>query len=321
MGAAGSVFTFNGAVASTLPTNGTIYVSGGGGIGVTGQISTATLTATGTASVAGALSVGTGGTSTSTSTLNLNVGTNAGGNDQAANIYLARNGSAQWGIGLNDINNAQPGITFQLPGSGGQKVAWLINGVEKMKFDQNSLLTTVGAITMSGTLTGASTFATAATFSSTLGVTGAFTPSQTAGIVGTTTNNSVNAGGVGEYTSSLVALGSAVSLTTATAANVTTISLTAGDWDVEANVNFNDAAATVTVTTAGISTTTATLPTDGSEAYSGVLLVTGTAKDSITLPRKRISISGTTTVYLVASQTFSLGTASAYGAITARRVR
>ena len=71
----------------------------------------------------------------------------------------------------------------------------------------------------------------------------------------------------------------------------------------------------------GLTTTTATLPTDGTEAYSAVLLTTGTGTDSITLDRKRINVSGTTTVYLVGQATFSVGTAGGFGSLTARRVR
>jgi hypothetical protein len=63
------------------------------------------------------------------------------------------------------------------------------------------------------------------------------------------------------------------------------------------------------------------MPSDGTEVPSAIQLTTATAKDGITLPRKRISISSTTTVCLEAQQTFSAGSAAAYGSITARRVR
>ena len=152
-------------------------------------------------------------------------------------------------------------------------------------------------------------------------ITVTFTPGQTGGIVGTTTNNSVQAGSVGESVSSLIASGSAVSLTTATAANVTSISLTAGDWDVGGNVNFNETTSTVTARTAGISSTSATLPNDGTEGYCGVQSTVTTESNTITLTRKRFSLSGTTTIYLVGSATFSAGTCAEFGAIYARRVR
>jgi len=143
--------------------------------------------------------------------------------------------------------------------------------------------------------------------------------------VGVTGASNAAAGSVGEFVSALVAVGSAVSLTTATAKNVASISLTAGDWDVEGNVNFTGGSATTAaggLFSTGISTSTGALPTDGSEVPVAVPPVTTTSfLANGTLPRKRISISSTTTVYLVAEATFSAGTVGAYGAITARRER
>ena len=55
------------------------------------------------------------------------------------------------------------------------------------------------------------------TYSSTgLSVAGSVTPSQTAGIVGTTTNNNASSGAVGEFISSDITSGSAITLTTTT---------------------------------------------------------------------------------------------------------
>jgi hypothetical protein len=146
-------------------------------------------------------------------------------------------------------------------------------------------------------------------------------PAWSTGLPGVTTNSNAASGKVGEYVSSLVAVGSATSFTTATAKNVTSISLTAGDWDVYGNINFTEGSATVTVRTAGISATSATLPTDGSEVENGTLTTVTSGKMSITLPTKRISIASTTTIYLVGSTTFSAGTSSGYGFIGARRAR
>jgi len=145
--------------------------------------------------------------------------------------------------------------------------------------------------------------------------------SVAASVVGTTAAGNATAGYVGEFVNSLVASGSPVSLTTATPANVTSISLTAGDWDVEGNINFSASSATVTGTQGGISTTTASLPTDGSEVYSGVQVTLLSEKDSVSMPRKRINVSSTTTVFLVAQSTFSAGSVGAFGTINARRVR
>lgn len=147
------------------------------------------------------------------------------------------------------------------------------------------------------------------------------TPSGSSAIPGTVTNDSATAGYVGEFVSSLVAVGSPVSLTTNTAANVTSISLTAGDWDVQGNVNFTGTSATITAGQGGISSTSATLPTDGSEVYDGLLTTTTTDTSSISLPRKRMSLAATTTVYMVAKKVFSAGTVVAFGSLNARRVR
>lgn len=139
---------------------------------------------------------------------------------------------------------------------------------------------------------------------------------------GTATNDSAASGFAGELITASVASGSAVSLTTATEANVTSISLTAGDWDVHGLVAFAPAGGTtLTSMHAAISTTSATLPTAGTEGYvyagnqgtgNPVALSTGT---------KRISIASTTTVYLVARSAFGVSTMAAYGEINARRVR
>lgn len=121
------------------------------------------------------------------------------------------------------------------------------------------------------------------------------------------------------YVTSAIASGSAVSLTTATAANVTSISVPAGTWFISGNINFSAASATVTGTSGGISSTTGTLPTDGTEVYSGVQVTLLSETDSVTLPPKRFVLGSTTTVYLVAKSTFSAGSVGAYGSITAQQ--
>lgn len=140
-------------------------------------------------------------------------------------------------------------------------------------------------------------------------------------LVGTTTNDSAASGSVGEFVSSTVSSGSAVSLTSATSANVTSISLTAGDWDVwGSEVLTNTGAGSSNQEIAGISTTSATLPTPP----VGYALLQGTVGSagivSLNIPTQRISIASTTTVYLVANVTFT-GSFTAYGYINARRKR
>ena len=134
-------------------------------------------------------------------------------------------------------------------------------------------------------------------------------------------NVAAGAGEIGELIDSPIAVGSAVSLTSATAANVTSITLTPGSWLVHGHVNLSAGSATRTAASAGISTTTATLPTDGSEVTSGIQTTTTTHKDGITLQPKQVLVAAGTTqvVYLVASATFSAGTVAAYGQISAIR--
>lgn len=138
---------------------------------------------------------------------------------------------------------------------------------------------------------------------------------------GTQTTDNAPSGILGEIISSAVAVGSAVSLSNNTPANVTSISLTAGDWDVEGNVNFTESSATVTGRQGCVNSTSATMSSDGTEVYCGTVTTTTSETNSTTLPRKRISIAATTTVYLVAKAGFSAGTVTAFGSITARRVR
>lgn len=147
--------------------------------------------------------------------------------------------------------------------------------------------------------------------------------------VGTSTNNNAPAGYVGEFVTATVAVGSAVSLTTATTANVTSISLTAGDWDVTGQIDFNLSGTTGTLFQGGTSLTSATLPTQpgGSGLGTDSLFVmpipvtTLTAVMTCDCNAVRVSLAATTTVYLTAQATFSVGTVSAFGTIRARRVR
>lgn len=138
---------------------------------------------------------------------------------------------------------------------------------------------------------------------------------------GTTTNDDAGGGFMGEYVSSTIASGSAVSVTTATTTNVTSISMTAGDWDVSAVGKFNLTAASASLFSVGVSTTSATLP--GDDAYVQKPLITSvlTSTYADTTPVVRLSLASTTTVYLVVRSTFSVGTETAYGTIRARRVR
>ena len=147
------------------------------------------------------------------------------------------------------------------------------------------------------------------------------TPSQTAGIVGTTTGNNANAGSVGEFISSSVLIGAAVPLTSGTPANITSISLTAGDWDVSGTVGSTLGVATNTTAYVGsVSTTSATQAANQSQFLLSAAFNVG-AGQNIPTGTARLSLATTTTVYLVTTAFFTGGTLSAYGYISGRRRR
>lgn len=161
----------------------------------------------------------------------------------------------------------------------------------------------------------------------TLAVTGAITPSQSAGLVGTTTSNNANAGSYGEYLSSTVTSGGAVSLTSTTAANVTSLSLTPGDWEVYINASFVGGTLTTVLSgIAGISTTSATLDFTTPGKYSVFPAANSTIFQSseslnVLVGPYRLSLSTTTTTYFVCRGDFSTSTMSCYGILSARRMR
>lgn len=142
--------------------------------------------------------------------------------------------------------------------------------------------------------------------------------------LGTSTNDNATAGNIGEVISSSIPAGSAVSLTTGVQANVTSISLTAGDWDVWANVAFLPAASTVTtVWASAVSTTSATIPVGPNGGaftqYTGFSITGGSYFTPV--GTVRISLASTTTVFLVAQANFTVSTETVYGFLGARRAR
>lgn len=147
---------------------------------------------------------------------------------------------------------------------------------------------------------------------------------------GTTTNDSASGGFVGEQIIASVATGSAVSLSTGTAANVTSVSLTAGDWDVSGCIVFKPGATTsITLLGAAISATTNAVPAvigqnstnDFLVQNASAAFVPGSNDDTLCIPPVRVSLSTTTTTYLVGKATFSISTLAEYGQIRARRMR
>lgn len=153
-----------------------------------------------------------------------------------------------------------------------------------------------------------------------IAVIGGTAVSQTAGIIGTTTNNNANAGSWGEY---LTGTTTGTSLTTGTTTNCSSVSLTAGDWDVEGVVTFVPAAGTtVTAIQAGINTVSATIPANNTGGYNLLFatLTTGSSQ-SYASPIVRVSLASSGTAYLLGVSNFGVSTMTCNGFIRARRVR
>ncbi len=139
--------------------------------------------------------------------------------------------------------------------------------------------------------------------------------------LGTTTNDNAAAGHVGEYISSVIPVASPVTMASNAATDVTSISLTAGDWDITANVSYIGMGTTAIGAYVWTSTTSATvvdqsLYTDIGLGAAAVLTTIG-----LNAPSVRYSLSTPTTIYLTSYLANTSGTGSACGAIYARRAR
>lgn len=144
--------------------------------------------------------------------------------------------------------------------------------------------------------------------------------------LGTATNNNATAGQIGEYITASVAVGSAVPLTTQVSANIASISLTAGDWDVSGVVCYNIGAGDTQASAfQKISTTSAdpftTIGLTDTSCWRGSIVGAITQGLALPISTTRLSLAGTTTVFLVANAGHSGGTLSGYGQIAARRSR
>jgi len=142
-------------------------------------------------------------------------------------------------------------------------------------------------------------------------------------IKGTNTNDSASAGYVGEYVTASVARDN-FSFSSGTAANVVSISLTAGDWIVAGNTLFTVLSGTEAVTRAqsGISTTSATLPSEVSPSYWAMAFPLNPDQDFTGNGMTRVSLASTTTVYVVAQINWTGGVGvGGGGSIQAWRIR
>lgn len=143
---------------------------------------------------------------------------------------------------------------------------------------------------------------------------------------GTASNDNASAGNVGEYVSSSIGAGAAISLADGTAANLTNISLTAGDWDVTCDGVFVPANTTnVFSMYTEISSTSATQDLNdgnyGNIIYGTAGLVIGNTLTVAKAGPRRVSLSATTTYYCVLWAHFATSTMQAHGILRARRMR
>lgn len=153
------------------------------------------------------------------------------------------------------------------------------------------------------------------------------TLSKSSGVAihGSNTNDSASSGYVGEFISSNP--GSSVGFgSSGTYTNITSISLTAGDWDVEGMLGYSAGSTTVATKIIGAISTTSGGVDSTNNGGIAILSASFTANvpQYMALSRRRISISSTTTVYLVGNLSYSTGggaVCSTDSFICARRVR
>jgi hypothetical protein len=149
------------------------------------------------------------------------------------------------------------------------------------------------------------------------------TPTITApNIIGTISGGNAAAGSVGEVISSQVTTNTSFAPATGVAGNLCTLSLTAGDWEVYGNVFWaaGVGSGAWTATNAGFNTTSATTP--GNYLLGQTAQAAAAAQNvGYAVPTQRVSISSTTTVYMVGLVTYSSGAMNYQCQMHARRSR
>jgi len=140
-------------------------------------------------------------------------------------------------------------------------------------------------------------------------------------IVGVTDASTSGAGKVGEVISSYIVEASGVNPSSNTATNITSISLTAGDWDVVGQVELLQDSVGFSSCLGWTSVSSATQPDDSRLSGLNQGSASGMSFWAVPTPYLRVNVSSTTSVYLSCKAVFSMGTTTAAGFISARRVR
>lgn len=136
------------------------------------------------------------------------------------------------------------------------------------------------------------------------------------GISGRVDGAAAAAGVVGEVLSAVTS--AAVSVTSGTPLNVLSLSLPAGEYELESALLVTNSG-NVTALSFGVSSTSAVLPSNWYDLYS-ITTTLAAGNSSRQGMSRRLRLSATTTVYLVAQASFT-GTCTAQGYIRAMRVR
>lgn len=150
----------------------------------------------------------------------------------------------------------------------------------------------------------------------------------TKGPVGTTTNDNATAGYYGEFASvNSPTGGTATPAASGSYANVASMSLTAGDWDVcatiEASLGGTFAGTLIQAAISKSSGTTDSIASGGIANIRSASLVNN-ASTFLPVMTRRITLTTTTTVYLVGALVYSTLGATTWGAnsfMSARRIR
>lgn len=250
--------------------------------------------------------VGTNISGTAASLTAGHVTTNADLTGPITSVGNATSIASQTGTGTKFVMDTSPTLVTPNLGTPTTLVGTNITGTASALSIGGNAATATTATNQSGGTVAATTISASSTI----------TPNTVAGIVGTTLADNAQAGSVGERTG---AVGSAVALTTATPLNVCSVLIQPGDWFIYGVVQFIPAATTpMTVIQAGFSTTSATF--GGFSSYTLLQLpFTAGAAQGMTIPIGRLNISVATTLYLVASSTFTISTCAVSGALSALR--
>lgn len=143
---------------------------------------------------------------------------------------------------------------------------------------------------------------------------------QTGGLLKGGQTQTPSAGFIGEQSRAVVLSGAPVSVPTGTATNITSISLTAGIWDVSGVITFLPSAITGTAFVGSVSATSAVSGTTGDNRIDGVTAPTALGGVTLTIPSYRVTTTTTISYFLVTFASYTVGTLTACGRISATRV-